>query len=131
MDLIADTSYLVGLWRGQPWATNYAATNSTKSLVIPWVVLGEFWHGALRANHDPTEVYEFLSIGVHLMDASEIFLAYAKICAAISAGPPFSAIGQNDLWITAIAVALGKPLLTRNRRHFDSFSEVKMVCLCN
>jgi hypothetical protein len=33
MDLIADTSYLVGLWRGQPWAKSHAATNASKSLV--------------------------------------------------------------------------------------------------
>ncbi|MGA0854904.1 MAG: type II toxin-antitoxin system VapC family toxin [Luteolibacter sp.] len=131
MDLIADTSYLVGLWRGQPWATNYAASHPAKSLAIPWVVLGEFWHGALRANHDPKEINEFLSIGVHLMDASEIFPAYAKICAAISGTPPFPAIGQNDLWIAAIAVALDKPLLTRNRRHFDSIPDLKLVSLCN
>jgi predicted nucleic acid-binding protein len=84
-------------------------------------------HGALRANHDPKEVHEFLSIGVHLMDASEVFPAYAKICAAISGAPPYSAIGQNDLWIAAIA--LHKPLLMRNRRHFDSIPEVKLVCL--
>jgi hypothetical protein len=30
------------------------------------VVRGEFWHGALRAGHDPAEVERFLSLGLPL-----------------------------------------------------------------
>lgn len=56
MHLIADTSYLVGLWRGQAWATAFASANAEKSIGLPWVVLGEFCHGAALAKHDPIEV---------------------------------------------------------------------------
>lgn len=130
MDLIADTSYLVGLWWGQRWATDYASANPAKSLAIPWVVLGEFWHGALRAKHDPSEVNEFLSMGVHITEAGSFFPVYAKICAEISNRPAFQMIGQNDIWIGSVAVALRKPLLSRNRRHFESIPGLEVVALC-
>ena len=56
MDLIADTTFLDGLWRRQAWALDFATGNPGKTLGIPWVVRGEFWHGAVRAGHDPAEV---------------------------------------------------------------------------
>lgn len=130
MDLIADTSYLVGLWRGQSWATGYAAANPAKSMAIPWIVLGEFWHGALRAKHDPAEVNQFLSMGIHITDAGPIFPVYAKICAEMSNSSAYQLIGQNDLWIASVAVAVRKPLLSRNRRHFESISELELLALC-
>ncbi len=130
MDLIADTSYLVGLWRGQIWATGYASSNPAKSLAIPWIVLGEFWHGALQAKHEPAEVNEFLSMGIHITDAGPIFPVYAKICAEISSNSAYPLIGQNDLWIASVAVAMRKPLLSRNRRHFDAIPELELVALC-
>lgn len=119
MDLIADTTYLVGLWRGQSWAKNYASNHSIKSLGICWVVLGEFWHGAMVANHDAKEVSEFLDLGMPIMDAGQIVKTYGKICTQLSKHRSYKSIGQNDLWIASVAVHLEKPLVTRNRRHFD------------
>lgn len=54
MDQIADTSFLIGLWRNQPWAASYAGRNSAKSLGIPWIVVGEFKHGAVRPVMTPS-----------------------------------------------------------------------------
>jgi len=39
-------------------------------------------------------------------------------------------IGQNDIWIGSVAVALRKPLLSRNRRHFESIPGLEVVALC-
>ena len=118
MELIADTSYLVGLWRGQTWATNYAMANATKTLGLPWIVLGEFWHGAMAARHDAKDVQEFLSIGVQLVDPLPVVPHYARLCAELSGRQEYRSIGQNDLWIAAVAMAYAKPLVSRNRRHF-------------
>jgi predicted nucleic acid-binding protein len=126
MDLIADTSYLIGIWRGQGWATSHAKANSTKSLGIPWIVLGEFQHGAVRAGHDSKTVSEFLEIGIALMDPSPVIPVYASICAGLQADPVYRLIAQNDLWIASVAVAFDKPLVTRNRRHFES---IPRLCL--
>ena len=121
MDLIADTTFLVGLWRRQSWALEFANGNPGKTLGIPWVVRGEFWHGAVRAGHDPAEVERFLSLGLPLDDASAVVMTYARVAAALQTKHPdvYQGIGQNDLWIAAVAVQAGLPLLTRNRRHFD------------
>jgi hypothetical protein len=45
--LIADTRFLIGLWRRQSWAAGYAARNSGKSMGIPWVVLGRSGQGMI------------------------------------------------------------------------------------
>jgi predicted nucleic acid-binding protein len=129
MDLIADTTYLVGLWRGQSWAKKYAATHPTKSLGISWVVLGEFWHGAMLAKHDAKEVREFLELGMPITEAAPIVATYGKICAQLSHHRSFKSIGQNDLWIAAVALQLEKPLITRNRRHFDLISGISLEVL--
>lgn len=118
MDLIADTTYLVGLWRGQKWATDYAIQNASQSLGLCWIVLGEFWHGAIIAKHDPEEVRDFLDLGVAVLEVSEVIGAYADICANLSGKKSYKSIGQNDLWIAAVAISFGKPILTRNKRHF-------------
>lgn len=129
MDLIADTSYLVGLWRGQAWATNYAASHAAKTLGLPWIVLGEFWHGALAAGHDARDVNDFLSIGVQLVDPVPVVPHYARICAGLSGRQEYRSIGQNDLWIASVALAHGKPLVSRNRRHFGLIEGLKVEAL--
>jgi len=129
IDLIADTSYLTGLWRGQAWATSHAAANSFKSLGIPWIVLGEFWHGSILAGHDAKTVGEFLAIGVSITDPGPVIPVYARICAELQGEPAYQSIGQNDLWIASVAVALDKPLLTRNRRHFENIPNLRLEVL--
>lgn len=129
MDLIADTTYLVGLWRGQPWATSFARANSSRSVGLSWVVLGEFWHGAVRAGHDSAKVREFLTLGLPLLDPSPVIPVYARICSALQETPVYRAIGQNDLWIAATAMALNKPLLTRNLRHFGAIDGLRLEAL--
>ena len=129
MDLIAETSYLIGLWRGQSWATSYAASNSSKSLGIPWIVLGEFWHGSVHAGHDSKMVSEFLAVGLPLIDPAPIIPVYAQICSKLQSDPVYKLIGQNDLWIASVAVALNKPLLSRNRRHFKSIPDIRLEVL--
>jgi predicted nucleic acid-binding protein len=43
---------------------------------------------------------------------------YARLCAELSGRQEYRSIGQNDLWIAAVALAYAKPLVSRNRRHF-------------
>lgn len=129
MDLIADTTFLVGLWRRQPWAVGFASANAGKSLGLPWVVLGEFWHGAMRAGHDPAVVRGFLAVGLPLLDPEPVIPAYARICASLQESPHYRDIGENDLWIGATAVAFAKPLVTRNTRHFAIIPDLRVVAL--
>jgi predicted nucleic acid-binding protein len=129
MDFVADTTLLVGLWRRQSWAVNFAQENASRSLGLPWVVLGEFKHGAMRAGHDYTEVEKFLKIGTPMLDPSPAISAYARLCIQLQNDGFYREVGQNDLWIGAAAIAAGRPLLTRNRRHFDKMKELKLFVL--
>jgi predicted nucleic acid-binding protein len=129
MDLIADTSLLIGLWRGQGWATEFAAANATRVMGIPWVVAGEFWHGALRAGHDAELVRQFLGLGLPLNDPEPVVPVYARICATLQGTDAYRAIGQNDLWIAAVAVACDKPLVSRNRRHFTAIEGLRLEAI--
>ena len=129
MDLIADTSFLVGLWRRQAWALSFARENAGCSLGLPWVVLGEFWHGATRAGHDPLRVRGFLELGIPLMDPSGVINRYAEICSELQERSCYKKIGQNDLWIAAVAVEAGLPLVSRNQRHFHEIPKLELRVL--
>ena len=128
MDLIADTTFLVGLWRKQAWAMDFAKENPRKSLGLPWIVLGEFWHGAVRAGHDAELVRRFLDLGLPILDPRPVIPVYAEVCAGLQArdAGAWRMIGQNDLWIAAAALAHGVPLLTRNIRHFGKIEGLKV-----
>jgi tRNA(fMet)-specific endonuclease VapC len=129
VELIADTTFLIGLWRRQSWAVSYAKANTHRAIGLPWIVLGEFWHGAVRAEHDPEVVERFLSIGLPLVDAESAVPAYAKICSGLQAAGFYQGIGQNDLWIAAVCLAFDRPLVTRNRRHFDKIDGLRLEVL--
>ena len=131
MDLIADTTFLVGLWRRQAWALEFASDHPDQTLGIPWVVRGEFQHGATRAGHDPAEVGRFLALGLAVDDVAAVLPVYARIASALQEGHPevYRSIGQNDLWIAAVAVRAELPLLTRNRRHFDRIEGLSLHLL--
>ncbi len=129
MDLIADTTFLVGLWRGQSWATRFAATRRERILGIPWVVCGEFWHGAPRAGHEEQRVRDFLSIGLPLNEPEVVVPHYARLCATLQEQPNWKSIGQNDLWIAATSIAYRRPLVTRNLRHFGRMPHLQIEVL--
>lgn len=129
MDLIADTSFLVGLWRSQPWAVTYAKAHPSSALGLPWIVLGEFWHGALVAKHDPQIIQKFLSIGLPLLETEKVYPLYAKICCELQQDSTYKKIGQNDLWIAATALAFRKPLITKNSRHFKQIKDLELEVL--
>jgi predicted nucleic acid-binding protein len=91
--------------------------------------LGEFWHGAEKAKHDPERVRQFLSIGLPILNAEPVIPIYARLCSSIQDQPSYKLVGQNDLWIAATALALQKPLITRNRRHFDKIKGLRFQAL--
>jgi predicted nucleic acid-binding protein len=89
-------------------------------------VLGEFWHGAVRAGHDPVTVAEFLALGIPILETEPTIQAYAHLCADLQDTPGYKQIGQNDLWIAAVSIALALPLVTRNARHFDQIKGLQL-----
>ena len=118
MELIADTSLLVGLWRKQAWAVDFAQANRQRFLGIPRKVLGEFWHVALKSDHDPEIACRFLLSGLPVHIFAPVVLVYARICYQAQKSGFYADIGQTDLWIAATALSLRLPLVTCNQRHF-------------
>ena len=131
MDLIADTTFLVGLWRGQPWASSFARSHLEMRIGLPWVVLGEFWHGAVRAGHDPSTVSEFLALGIPILETEPTIQAYAHLCANLQDTLGYKQIGQNDLWIAAVSIASALPLVTRNELHFQQIKGLQLRVIGN
>jgi predicted nucleic acid-binding protein len=129
VEFVADTTVLVGLWRRQDWACRYARSNAQAVLILPWVVLGEFWNGAIRAGHPTEPVEAFLDMGIPFHDTERVIEPYARLASSMQKIGLYPAIGQNDLWIAAVAIALEKPLISRNRRHFDRMKGLKFQAL--
>lgn len=126
MDYIVDTSYLVGLWRRQAWALKQAREEPKAQLGLCWVVYGEFLHGARRAGYAEGLVTGFLEIGLPIVEAGSHVGAYADICCALQESGRYGEVGQNDMWIGAVARTWGKPVLSRNRRHFSAMPGVEV-----
>jgi predicted nucleic acid-binding protein len=129
VELIADTTFLVGLWRKQRWAVDFAQANRHRVLGIPWIVLGEFWHGANRAGHNAEVVRKFLLSGRPIYDTAPVVHVYGAVCCEAQEKGFYHEIGQNDLWIGAAALSLGLPLVTRNRRHFGKITGLRLEVL--
>ena len=129
MELVADTTVLVGLWRRQEWACHYARSNPTASLILPWVVLGEFWNGAIRAGHPTKQVQAFLDMGIPFHDTEQVVEPYARLASELQKIGDYQKVGQNDLWIGAVAIALGRPLISRNCRHFECMKGLEFQAL--
>jgi predicted nucleic acid-binding protein len=105
MELIADTSFLVGLWRKQSLAVDFAQANRQRVLGTAWIVLGEFWHSADKAGHSTEVVRKFLLAGLPIYDVADVVPIYARVCCQAQEKGFYSEIGQNDLWIAATALS--------------------------
>jgi len=128
MDFLADTSFLIDLWRevGQPGpATRFAEANAHRQVGMCWVVEGEFLSGSVLADHDTGIVTAFLGRYPIVRSSSAIACQYARLFADLRRRNQL--IGPNDLWIAAATLATGLPLLTRNVEQFERISGLELI----
>jgi tRNA(fMet)-specific endonuclease VapC len=128
MDFLADTGFLIDLWReaGKSGAaTRFAREHAARQVGICWVVAGEFMSGGLAANHGAEAIEAFLSRYPVVQSNPHIVGEYARLFAGLRARNGL--IGPNDLWIAACAVALDLPLLTANETEFSRVAGLKIV----
>ena len=128
MDFLADTGFLIDLWREATRpaaASRFAQANAVKQVGICWVVAGEFLSGALVANHEAQTIASFLARYPVIHSNGPIVREYATLFAELKQRNQL--IGPNDLWIAASARALDLPLLTANVDEFGRVQGLKIV----
>ncbi len=128
MDFLADTGFLIDLWReaGKPGAaTRFARAHAARQVGICWVVAGEFMSGGLAANQDAVVIATFLSRYPVVQSNPHIVSEYARLFAGLRLRNGL--IGPNDLWIAACAIALDLPLLTANEAEFSRVTGLKII----
>lgn len=123
--MILDTNAL------SAWSEGLAAVEtpfrSADRLVIPSVVLGEYYSGIRRSRHR-SRYEEWLRRYLPLTEIADITSAtaheYADICLELKRlGKP---IPINDIWIAALAREHSLPVLS-NDTHFDIVEGVKRI----
>lgn len=127
MGYVIDTSFLVGLWRGRGAGAEgaFLSAHPDVPLQLPWVARGEFLAGAAIAGHAPDSVREFLGSFAELWPDARVVQHYAEAYAALRLSGV--AIDANDLWIAATALAVDRPVVTRNTRDFARVPGLRVI----
>jgi len=126
--VIADTSFLIDLLRAgrnkrRIAAEGWLERNAGVEIVLTATILGEFVEGFPDTNH---AVVEHL-MGAHqvLSVNSAVALNYARLSRKLEKAE--RALGTNDTWIAAAALAYGLPLLTRNSEDFRRINGLTVI----
>ena len=128
MDLLADTTFLIDLWREQRKAgpaTAFARQHADDIIGISWVVAGEFLSGALATGHAPNLIDGFLARYPLVHSSPDIIREYAGLYADLKRRN--SLIGPSDMWIAAAARSHRVPLLTRNGGEFARIPDLQVL----
>jgi len=128
MDYLADTVFLIDLWRESRSpgpATAFARENAEKQLGISWIVAGEFLAGAVSTKQDQESSQRFLSRYPIVQSSPGIIRQYAELYAELRSQGQL--IGPNDLWVAAVSLYLDLPLITRNRKEFSRVTGLKFA----
>jgi tRNA(fMet)-specific endonuclease VapC len=115
--MILDTNALSAFFEGD--AQLKAVLSKARKFSLPVIVLGEYRFGLagsrLRRIIEPA-LDSLQTISEILAIDTETIQPYAKLCHRLKqAGTP---IPSNDLWIAALAVQHGLPIVSRDK-HFD------------
>jgi predicted nucleic acid-binding protein len=128
MDILADTTLLIDLWREQKKpgpAMRFAGQHASLTTGIPWIVAGEFISGSVLAGQAAQNLEKFLRQYIIVHPNMEIIEQYAVLFAFIRQRR--IEIGPNDLWIAACAISMKMPLVTRNIADFESLPDIRLI----
>ncbi|MFH0909173.1 MAG: type II toxin-antitoxin system VapC family toxin [bacterium] len=128
MDILADTGFLIDLWREQDRpgpASHFASTHSDYAVGICWIVAGEFLCGSVLAGQDRDETASFIDRYPVAHSDTGTVLQYADLYAVLRKRNAM--IGPNDLWIAACALAHGLPVVTRNVEEFRRVPNLSVI----
>jgi len=128
MDLIADTTVLIDVWRfrkKRPRIQDLIEKAGEHSLAVPWIVQAEFTRGALHQGISRDEISRFLAGFLLLTLEQSIIDSYCNLWVVMAKrGKP---VDYPDLWIAAHAITRESPLLTRNPKHFQDIPGLEVL----
>lgn len=120
--VLLDTNVVVAHFRNDPELT--ARLKATPGIYIPWVVLGELYYGAMRAQRRDAQmalIRDFLQTATLLLPDRSTSERYGEVKAELARmGTP---IPENDIWIAAMARQFYLPLATRDG-HFAAVAHL-------
>lgn len=124
-EILLDTNAVVFLTRSDPEIVSVLMR--WDKYYVPSVVLGELFYGAFKSTRikQNLELIEEIMLKYTVLDKNaETAREFGKLKADLRAkGRP---IPDNDIWISAVALQYGLPLLTRDK-HFDVVSDLQVV----
>lgn len=126
--MIADTSFLVDLARGDPGARAALASieEGSEALRIPAPALAKLWEAVERSRRPPREVLalQSLLLGVPSapFEARHAIAAGRLLGAAAARGDPLDPL---DAMVAAIALVEDEALLTRSLRDFGNVADLR------
>ena len=124
IDCSLDSSVLIDLIKGRIGAPK--AVSQFTSPSISHVVFGELLLGIYKADY-PTEIFKVLEAlkDITILHADAVTATlYAQIRSELE--KQGSSIPQNDIWIAAVTIQMGVPLITRDQ-HFRRISKLKVI----
>ena len=123
--MILDTNALSAWAEGVPAVK--ASLRSAERLVVPSVVLGEYYFGIRQSRHR-SRYEDWLRRYLPLAEIAAVNSATASAYADIRLGLKRSGspIPQNDAWIAALARQHALPVLS-NDAHFDAVTDVRRI----
>ncbi len=123
--MILDTNALSAWADGQPEVRTVLL--AAPRLIVPTVVLGEYWFGILQSRHR-ARYEQWLDENLPTVELAVIGHVTARTYAQVRVqlkqrGTPIPA---NDVWIAALAIQHDFPILS-NDTHFDAVTGVRRI----
>ena len=126
--ILADTTFLIDLQRSHRnerhrLAATWLSENAEQEIALPAIVLGEFAEGFGDPGHPVLAHYQSSH---RIIDVDErVAMIYSRLSRDLRNRGV--AIGANDTWIAATALAHQATLLTRNAEHFERIPGLQVI----
>jgi len=128
MELIADTTVLIDLWRFSDKPSRISdlvKKVGEASLIVPWITQAEFSRGALFKGVSLSSLASFYSSFLLLALDQRTMDRYCELWVEMARRG--KAPDYPDLWIAAAASARSTRLITRNPRHFNGVPGLEVI----
>ena len=125
VELTLDTNAVSAFFDGQKEVVD--RIDLTPVLFLPIIVFGEFSYGALKSTNVETNInkIEILAAGCEIVICDlNVARRYAEV--KIELERKGKLIPENDMWIAACALEVGRPIFT-NDAHFDHVEGIERV----